>query len=170
MIVIGIDPGARYTAISVRDGDELLLSSTYVRPKELPPITWAVTVTKQIMEDIIPLYPDAPIGIEGITDPNAYNQGVKSLNNPKHLIHLGFVVGALAGAFPKAVIVRPGKNGKKEWYPDALMGRRPKTLPGIATGAGTRNHERSAFDVAGAVESRIKDRYVLDKQQSLFDN
>jgi hypothetical protein len=111
MIVIGIDPGARYTAISVRDGDELLLSSTYVRPKELPPITWAVTVTKQIMEDIIPLYPDAPIGIEGITDPNAYNQGVKSLNNPKHLIHLGFVVGALAGAFPKAVIVRPGKNG-----------------------------------------------------------
>lgn len=167
--VIGIDPGPRYTGVSVRDGEKLLLSSTYVRPDDIEPVTWAITVTKRIKEEVVALYPDAPIGIEGVAPPQAYNNGKKNLINPKYLIHLSFVVGALCNAFPQAVVVRPGKNGKSEWYPDALAGRRPKDLPGSTVGAGTRNHERSAFDVAGGVEQRLADGYVLDMQRNIFD-
>jgi len=167
MPVIGIDPGPRYTAVSVREGDTVILSSTYVRPVEMQPVTWGVLVTKLIKEEIISLYPDAKIGIEGISKPNPYNNGVKSLNDPKYLIYLGMVVGSLANEFPDAVIVRPGRNGKKEWYPEELLGRRPKDLLGSNNNAGTRNHERSAFDVAGEVESRLRDGYKLDTQEEL---
>lgn len=167
MITIGIDPGARYTAVSVRDNDEVLLSSTYVRPVDMEPVTWAVTVALRIEEDVISQYPDAPIGIEGISNPQSHIQGKMSMNSPVHLIRLGIVVGALAMRFPEAVVVRPGKNGKKDWYPDELSGRRPKELAGSNNGAGTRNHERSAFDVAGEVESRLRDGYKLDTQEEL---
>lgn len=168
MQVIGIDPGAKYTAVSVRDGDEVLHSSTYVRPDDMEPITWAITAVEHIKRDIIPLYPNAPIGIEGVTPPGAHLNGKLNLMNPKHLIRLSFVVGALAHAFPHAVIVKAKKNGKGEWYPESLSGRRPKTLAGLG-GAGTRNHERSAFDVAGKIERLLEDGYKLDMVRNMFD-
>lgn len=164
MITIGIDPGAKYTGVSVRDGGECLLSSTYVRPDDTMPISWAVEVAKMIQEDVINVFPDASIGIEGVTVPNAYNQGKLALNSPKHIIHTALVVGALAALHPNAVVIRPGKNGSQplESYPEALRGRRPKELAGSNNGAGTRNHERSAYDVAGEVEFMLGQKRILD--------
>lgn len=168
-IFVGIDPGPKYTGVVVRQGDEVLYASTFVRPKEMLPITWAVTVTNRVLIDVIANYPDAKVGIEGVTVPNAYNGGKLAMINPKSTIHLGIVVGAFAMALPNAVIVRPGKNGSQEIYPECLSGRRPKELAGTNAGAGTRNHEKSAYDVAGLAEGLHNDRYKLDEQQNLFD-
>lgn len=165
MIVIGIDPGARYTGVSVRDLAEntILLSSTYVKPEEIPIVTWAIHVSNLIAEEVVGAYPEARIGIEGISDPKGYSNGKKSPINPKHIIRAGIVLGALAMRFPEAVIVPPGHNGtSRSGYPDVLNGRRPKTLPGNAKGAGTRNHEKSAYDVAGDVPFRLANNYILD--------
>lgn len=165
MIVIGIDPGARYTGVSVRDlsEDTILLSSTYVKPVDTEIVSWAIELAGIIKTDVIGAFPDARIGIEGISDPKGYSNGKKSPINPKHIIRAGIVLGALAMMFPDAVIVPPGHNGSsRTGYPDVLNGRRPKDLPGSAKGAGTRNHEKSAYDVAGDVPFRIANNYKLD--------
>lgn len=167
MIVIGIDPGAVYTGVSVRNLAEgtILLSSTYVRPKdkEKEIVSWAVELALKIRSEVVEAFPEAKIGIEGISDPKGYSNGKKSPINPKYIIKAGIVLGALAMAFPEAVIVPPGHNGSsRTGYPDVLNGRRPKDLPGNAKGAGTRNHEKSAYDVAGDVPFRLSHHYQLD--------
>jgi len=165
--IIGIDPGPRYTAVSVITDDVVVLSTTFKRPDDTPPVTWAVEVAQKINDTIISKWPDAAVGIEGVATPQAYNNGKKSLMNPKHLIHLGMVVGAISALIPKAVIVRPGKNGSGTEYPEELTGRRPKELDGNAVG--TRNHERSAYDVAKQVKRLVRERYTLDMIKGLFD-
>jgi hypothetical protein len=154
MEIIGLDPGARYTGVCVRNfaTDEILLSSTYVRPVEIDIVEWARYLADKIMEDVVSLYPGAQIGLEGISAPGGFKNGKKAPINPKYIIEAGIVMGCLANKFREAVIVPPGKNGSSRTpYPEVLNGRRPKTLPGISKGAGTRNHEKSAYDVAGEV-------------------
>jgi hypothetical protein len=162
-VTIGIDPGANNLGVVVRSGDDVLIASTYVKPEDMPPVTWAVTVTNKIEEEIVRLYPEAPIGIEGVTVPNAYNMGRKNLMSPKFIIWTALVVGALSSKYPQAVIIRPGKNGSQDLasYPESLKGRRPKELRGI-TEAKTRNHEKSAYDIAGEVASYSNNGYNLD--------
>lgn len=163
MIIIGIDPGATNVGVSVRDGNTVLHSSTYVRPEEMPPVAWAVTVAERVHSEVVRHYPQALIGIEGVTVPNAYNMGKKNLMSPKYIIYTALVVGALASQYPNAVIVRPGKNGSQDLssYPAELKGRRPKDLAGV-TEASTRNHEKSAYDIAGEVEGYLQNGYKLD--------
>lgn len=174
--IIGIDPGAKYTGVVVREGDEVLLASTYVRPEEIPPITWASTLALYIIRDVIWLFPDALIGIEGISDPKGYSRGKLSPINPKYLIRAGITLGVVAGViqtfFPDSnfVVIPPKNNGSRHisMYPECLSGRRPKELPGSNNKAGTRNHEKSAYDVAGEVERRLQDGYTLDEMKSEF--
>lgn len=163
MITIGIDPGAKYTGVSVRQDNHVLLSSTYVKPDDKPQIAWAVELAEKIKQEVVSLFPDAPIGIEGISDPKGFQGGKRAPINPKHIIKAAIVLGALANKFPHAVIVKSGKNGSQDWYPEELIGRRPSELKGSAVGAGTRDHERSAFDIAGEVEGYINNNYVLDE-------
>lgn len=149
--VLGIDPGARYTGVVIRDGDVVLHSSTLVRPKDLESGTdWALSCVKQILE-IIEDFKGIPVGIEGISDPKGFQNGKKAAINPKDIIRAGIVLGALVVVFPNATIVPPGKNGSKHYshYPAELIGRRPAELAGSSQSAGTRGHEQSAYDVAG---------------------
>lgn len=149
--VLGIDPGARYTGVVIRDGDVVIHSSTLVRPQDLTSGTeWALSVVKQVLE-IYKEFEGIPVGIEGISDPKGFQYGKQSAINPKDIIRAGIVLGALVVVFPGAHIVPPGGNGSKHYshYPADLIGRRPKELPGDSQSAGTRGHEQSAYDVAG---------------------
>lgn len=148
--VLGIDPGARYTGVVVRDEDTVLWSSILVRPKEMDPLPWAVSVVEQINE-IRQHFPETKIAIEGIADPKGYNRGKRAPINPRDIMRAAAVAGGCAVAFPDAIIIPPGGNGSQDisQYPECLIGRRPKDLPGSNKGAGTRSHEQSAFDVAG---------------------
>lgn len=162
MKTVGIDPGAKYTGVCVRDGAKVLMSSTFVKPDETPTVFWAVQLVDIIKKEVIAEHPETHVGIEGISAPKGFAGGKKAPINPKYIINAGIVLGALAYGFPDAVIIKSGRNGSQDWYPEELEGRRPKTLPGTGVGAGTRNHERSAYDVAGEVPSYIANGYKLD--------
>lgn len=164
---MGIDPGAKYTGVSVQDlsTDELLLSSTYVKPDDMPMFAWAHALGQLIDDDVLAFFPNRQIGIEGISAPRGFSNGKKSPINPKYVIFAAIVAGSLSQRYPDCVIVPPGHNGtSRSGYPDSLMGRRPKDLPGTALGAGTRNHERSAYDIAREIPLLLANGYKLDKQ------
>lgn len=150
--VIGVDPGARYTGVIVRDGDLVLHSSTLLRPRELTSGTdWALSNIAQVREIMADFPKMMPFSIEGISDPKGFQNGKAAAINPKDIIRAGIVLGAFVAIWPNAVIVPPGGNGSQHYshYPAELIGRRPKTLAGSTQGAGTRGHEQSAYDVAG---------------------
>lgn len=159
--VIGVDPGARYTGVVVRDADLPIWVGTLVRPDDMSGPEWAVSVVDQlrsILEENS--WESIPMGIEGVNDPKGFHKGKKAALNPKDIIRAGMVVGAVYSAWRGAYIIPPGGNGTQHisHYPDSLVGRRPKTLPGAIQGAKTRNHEQSAYDVAG------KTQKIVDKK------
>lgn len=149
--VVGIDPGARYTGVVVRDGDAVLHASTLVRPKDMSGTDWAVMVVAEVQQILKEFPRTIPVAIEGISDPKGFHHGKRAAINPKDIIRAGIVLGALVATWPKAEIVPAGGNGSQHYthYPASLIGRRPADLPGSTNGAGTRDHEQSAFDVAG---------------------
>lgn len=153
-IVVGIDPGSRCTALVIRDGETVIHATTVVRDGDQEAVPYARLVAaalRIIVDDYSTRFPHLIVGIEGISDPKGFHRGQRAAINPKDIIRTGVTAGALAVTFPDAIIVRPGNNGSMHTsqYPASLQGRRPKDLPGDSTGAGTRRHEQSAYDVAG---------------------
>lgn len=168
--VIGVDPGARYTGIIIRDVDVVLHSSTLVRPKEMDGVSWAVSVVDQLNDILIEgEWTELPIGVEGVNDPKGFHKGKRAALNPKDIIRAGIVLGAVVAVWRKAIIIPPGGNGSQHisHYPEVLVGRRPKDLPGSSNGAGTRGHEQSAYDVAGKT---IKIVYPKNKKTISFND
>lgn len=149
--IIGVDPGARYTGVVVRDGDAVLHSSTLVRPKDMSATDWAVHVVVGVQEILKGFPATTPVAVEGVNDPKGFHHGKRAALNPKDIIRAGIVLGAVVATWPTATVVPPGGNGSQHYstYPDSLIGRRPADLPGSTNGAGTRDHEQSAYDVAG---------------------
>lgn len=159
-VIVGIDPGARYTGFSIIDGDEaILFSATFVRPEEQEDLViWSKTLVK-LLEDVLKEVKYTALGIEGVSHPKGFKKGVRSSLNPKDIIRTALVVGALSMYYDKAHIIPPGRNGDRpiEDYPDSLKGRRPKDLPGSGNNAGTRRHEMSAYDVARKTLAILKE-------------
>lgn len=150
--VIGIDPGARYTGVVVRDGDVVLYATTVVMPPEVEsPLDYARTVIAFVRKEVISRYPDAPIGVEGLSDPKGYVAGKRAPINPKYVMKMAAVAGGVVVAFPNAIEIKPGGNGSQHIsnYPKILIGTRAKDLPGAEGVKGPRSHEQSAYDVAG---------------------
>lgn len=169
---IGIDPGAKYTGVVVLDNstNDILLASTYVNPETDPIFYWSLILGELIEKEVISEFPDHIIGIEGISMPRGYKNGKLSPLNPKYVIRLGIVAGALANRFHEAVIVPPGHNGtSRSEYPDVLRGRRPADLKGSSHKAGTRNHEKSAYDIAKQTKFYKDSGYHLDRQGTIYD-
>jgi hypothetical protein len=166
--VIGIDPGARYTGVVVRDGDVVLHSSTLVRPQTMSSGTeWALVVVSEV-ERILQDYPAMiPTAVEGVSDPKGFKHGQRAAINPKDIIRAAIVLGAVVARWPKTIVIPPGGNGSQHYtyYPSELIGRRPKELPGSTNGAGTRDHEQSAYDVAGKA---AKIAYPRVKEPNIF--
>jgi hypothetical protein len=92
-----------------------------------------------------------PLAVESVTAPKGFKGGKKAPLNPGPILFAGVVLGVVLGAWPDAVVIQPGGNGSQHlsYYPAGLIGRRPKDLPGTTAPATTRDHEKSAFDVAG---------------------
>lgn len=150
--VLGIDPGARYTGVVLRDGDAVLYASTLVRPDSLDPVGWARSVVATIRDVLAAHCPAGTrIGVEGVSTPKGFKGGRRSPIDPGAIVFAAVVLGAVIAAWPDAVVVPPGGNGSQHitHYPPELVGRRPAGLPGSSNNAGTRDHEQSAYDVAG---------------------
>lgn len=150
-IVVGIDPGARYIGLCIRNNHgRIFVSSTFRRTDEMPDsVEWAKEVVRRIKEELEGIKYQV-MGIEGVSDPKGFKHGKKDALNPKDIIRTGMVVGALAITYPDAYIVRPRSNGSKDKsaYPSCLIDRRPNDLGGVKDpGVSVRDHERSAYDV-----------------------
>lgn len=148
--VLGIDPGSRYTAVVVRDGDVVLHATTLVRPEKMNSTDWALEVLVGV-KVILAEFPKVPLAVEGINPPTGFHRGQKATLNPRDILRAGIVLGAIVATWPDITIIPPGGNGSNHYshYPACLIGRRPADLPGSTNSAGTRDHEQSAYDVAG---------------------
>lgn len=152
-VALGVDPGARYTAFSVRDDrGELYMSSTYYRDDDTEGHIWASQCADHVQELLTIIEVDV-LALESVVDPTGFHSGRKASLNPRDIMRTALVVGAIYDRYRDTVVmVRPRGNGSQdpESYPSTLHGRRPADLPGFRdTRATTRNHERSAYDVAG---------------------
>lgn len=151
--VLGIDPGYRYVGVVLRDGDAVLHATTLVRDAaKRDPVEWARFVVEEIKGILFTSCPpNTRLGVEGVAEPKGFKNGERAPINPGPILFAGVVLGAVAMAWPDAVVIQPGGNGSQHItnYPPELVGRRPAELPGSTNGAGTRDHEQSAYDVAG---------------------
>lgn len=151
--VLGVDPGARYTGVVLRDGDAVLYSTTLVRDvNKKDPVEWMRLVVEDLKGILVTACPaNTRMGIEGVSAPKGFKNGERASINPEYIIFAAVVLGGVAAEWPDALIIPPGRNGSEHitHYPPALVGRRPADLPGSSNGAGTRDHEQSAYDVAG---------------------
>lgn len=154
--VLGIDPGARYTGISLRDNDTPIYSAIFVRPQSMSATEWALECSRLALE-VYNEYKPSYVALEGISDPKGFYKGEQAAINPKDIIRTGIVLGALVATWPDAIIVEPGGNGDRHesFYPESLSGRRPKDLAGSNKGSNTRKHEKSAYDVAGKAQKSL---------------
>lgn len=147
--LLGVDPGARYVGVVIRDGDVALHSSTWRRPDSVSELQWPTVVVDRLLE-LREQYGHLPIGVESVTFPKGRTKGQIDPINPAHLVFTAICVGAICVAFRDAIWISPGHNGSRHLshYPPALRGSRAADLSGV-TEHRSRDHERSAWDVAG---------------------
>jgi len=145
--VIGCDPGGRYTAVVVvNDTGAVLEASTLKRDTDEPDAAWLTRVVGFIAE-CRARHPYAPLLLEGVEAPKGFSGGKRAPINPGSLIGVSAVFGAVLVTNPSAIVVPPRGHGSRpiEEYPAELTGR---ATGEYAPPAGTRRHERSAFDIA----------------------
>jgi len=153
VIVVGVDPGARDTGISlVRFGPdpipELVASTTIHRTDDrdlldVPP-AYLWDVNAAILEGIREYGADR-LAVETVKRPAwRVNGKVKPLD-PTAIMSTAIVVGAVLGRSWPVQLVRipPRANGRL-----LPLNRYPKPLATAGKGHDKRRHERSAFDVA----------------------
>lgn len=156
MIVLGIDPGGRWTGLAVVDltiltsVPPLLASFTVIRPDRGDPMT---QVPRYYLDDVVSCAVDAVnrfdvdlIGVEGVNKPGGHAKGRRGhIIDPGPIIATGIVFGAVFGrryACP-CHAVSPGRNGSQ-----IPLNRYPAPLAVTGKGNDKRRHERSAYDVA----------------------
>ena len=162
--VLGVDPGAKYTGICLRDGDWLGYSATLICPEGMDCVDWMHQCVAEIKFILLQHCPvDTKVAVEGVSAPRGFKNGKAAPINPKYILFAGVVLGGVAAAF-SALVIPPGGNGSQHithYHPD-LVGRRPASLPGSTNGAGTRDHEQSAWDVAGKAVPTLWPRVTPD--------
>jgi hypothetical protein len=171
---IGIDPGARWTGIVVRDGMTLLGWTVIDRKKIDPDSERHTPATMEAVVEAVGLLADPAtcrIAIEDADRPNPHvtRKNGNSLIDTRHIIDTARLVGYLQCAFPHAVIVRTNGHGSQALasYPHGPDGivtdteRANAIRRGRLMAPAPRNppqcHARSGWDIAGAAatEARI---------------
>lgn len=111
---------------------------------------------------------ETKVAVEGVSAPKGFKDGKQASINPRYIVFTAVVFGGVANQFA-AHVVPPGGNGSQNitHYPPPLVGRRPADLPGSTNGAGTRDHEQSAWDVAGKAAAEVWPREVPDFRRLL---
>lgn len=170
--VIGIDPGARWTAAVLRIGDHASYGWTYGpvnRLSELDPAAldnpddWAAfgRYAGRVLDALGRLLTEAEqhhgavrVAIEALNVPVGWKSTGHGRYNRLPLadwLTPCRMVAAVLGAYPDARLVRPDQLGRRPAsdYPRELRGPRPADWGPCEARRGERDHERAAYDVAG---------------------
>lgn len=144
MIVVGVDPGGKYSGIVTRDGDVCSTACVITRtaPGPFPDQFYIHEVLDEISERI---HGADVLALEGLVEPKGHNpRGDKTYMSIAGLIGTGMIFGAVIARWPAAIIVPPGGNGS---LPDVAY---PVAIRRYGRIGGPTVHARSAWDVAGA--------------------
>jgi hypothetical protein len=153
---IGVDPGARFTAATLRDGRNLIdfrviervedETEIGVGPRYWDEITYAV-------EELHRHTSRPRIAVEGVRPPNSHHQGQKKFTRPIDVMALAATFAAVLTRCPGATIVPPDGNGSGmlAGYPEELVtaGERRHGLMREAPHSSKISHARSGWDIAG---------------------
>lgn len=153
-VILGIDPGARYTGVVIRDGidDEVVDAVTIIRDDHDTPEEYATGVLARILRlwEASSRRPGL-VAIEQVVAPGVYFRGEKQVLHPDSILGTALVAGHVYGwAWSDGAVdiewVAPGGNGQ-----GALDGYPASMRPTRGKGKGTDKlrHVRSAWDVAG---------------------
>lgn len=146
MIVVGVDPGGRYTGVVTTESDSVLSACVLTRTTggSLPDDRYI----NEVLDEITAQIEQAEIvALEGIVEPHGRNpRGEKMVMSAAGLIGTGIIYGAVLARWSRAIIVPPGGNGSLPDYAYPPEIRRRERL------GGPTDHARSAYDVARAGE------------------
>jgi hypothetical protein len=161
MIVLGIDPGAKFTGLCLIDGREVISHST-ICGKGITRRGYAREVIQEAfaMLDLRAARVDL-IAVEDVVKPSWYINGKASPMDPETLIGVSHILGAVESTDwdPPLALVRPGGNGSRPFgaYPEELVSdneRRAARWQLKPAGKGKLCHARSGYDVARAAATR----------------
>lgn len=157
-IIVGVDPGARTTAIvAVDTKDQTVLGMLLIRNKG-PLLPLPTDYLRAIAADVNQLakqHNADAVHVEGVNRPS-WHMGGKSkgaATDPTGLLGAAQVLGAVVATTDLPVhVIPPGRNGSRPMgaYPAPLVsdGERRKQGWQTRVGTGQLRHARSAFDVA----------------------
>lgn len=165
--VIGVDPGARWTAAVLRVGDAVVNGWTLGPvdtqgnpradalddPDDLAALGRYVSRIAEALDSLADQaereFGGFRIGVETIRLPVGYRHGKASNVSVSNWLTPRSVAVAVIALYPAARLVLPGQNGSRDDYPAELRRRRPPGWGVNEAPRGERDHERSAYDVAG---------------------
>lgn len=156
-VIVGVDPGARWTGIAVHhnDGDRYGGSLTLDRGPAANTLDeieeYLVRVVAAVRHEVTARGAQI-LAVEGIRRPSWHVRssggGARAAANPSHLVATAMVYGAVvAGPWPdlRVVIVPPDRHGQ---HPIALYPPKLRPTSGRGAGSDRHRHERAAYDVA----------------------
>ncbi|WP_038843412.1 hypothetical protein [Salinispora arenicola] len=161
--VLGIDPGARWTAGVLRVGDAAVTGWTVgpgddaarlADPDDVAAVAaYVARVTAQVEATMVLMadYPRRRLAVEMIRVPVGWRYGKRTSVRLTDWLVPRQVGVAIIGRWPTTRLIAPDRHGRRELadYPAELRRRRPPGWPPNEAPRGERDHERAAFDVAG---------------------
>lgn len=157
-IIVGVDPGARTTAIvAVDTKDQTVLGMLLIRNKG-PLLPLPTDYLRAVAADVNRLaekHNADAVHVEGVNRPSWHVGGKAkgAATDPTGLLGAAQVLGAVIASTDRTVhVIPPGRNGSRPMaaYPAPLVsdGERRKQGWQTRVGTGQLRHARSAFDVA----------------------
>lgn len=168
LAVVGVDPGARWSAGVLRAGDAALWGWTVgphdhegrpvaiADPDDLAAVSTYADRVAEMVERTIRYAEKAGhqrirIAIEEVRTPIGWQYGRRTRITLADWLTPRCVAMAIRGAWPDARWVPAARHGQRDRmaYPIELQRSRPPSWPPNEARRGERDHERAAFDIAG---------------------
>lgn len=167
---VGIDPGARWTGVVLRHGNDVVTGTTLgpTNGDGQPSLTALdddaetglrarMRYVRGVVETVRALFTvsvEAGHGVPGVAVEAITPPRPKAPHARRSWLVPTAVMYGVVAAFPEARLVAAGPAGKSEDYPRDLVGAPPAhwlAYGGLTVPKRRRDHERAAFDVAGAL-------------------
>ncbi|KWW97382.1 hypothetical protein LI90_4354 (plasmid) [Carbonactinospora thermoautotrophica] len=161
-VVLGVDPGRRWTGLAVRSGAACLAHRVVERAGDedggfrgvgVGPAYLAAVLAA--VDELAAAHDVDLVAVEGVTRPSWHVRdragGARAAADPTGVLGAAIVLGAVLGHRPDAILIPPGHNGDMPLYayPAELVSPAERRNGMNRIGSGLLRHARSAYDIAG---------------------
>lgn len=154
--VLGIDPGAVWTGLAVRKGDECLDASTIGRVALSNPDDDIAYIDRlrDMIDSLILMHTPTEFHVETMRWPSKYVHGEQQTDRER--LRVGFYLaqscityGAVIGALTPVTLIAPADH-EHGTFPKNFRGKRPAHFSTNDHPRNDRRHEKAAYSIAGA--------------------